>query len=188
MIELTEEHKIKLVEIDKFSTMARFNSIEKAIVIERMISNILVNYLGNEQSKRSLEKYLFYDTLTFDQKINLFNSLNKAKVFNATKNNELLNSDLVKLKTIRNYMAHSMVYNDIDFLNKYDGKEIKFKSYTSKNMVSDITFRIYDKEDNVEKLIFSYNAHVARIQRIVDSLDDILRIQIVASKVKSDTI
>ena len=41
MTELTEEHKNKLIEIEKFSQMTRFYSIDKAIVIERMISNIL---------------------------------------------------------------------------------------------------------------------------------------------------
>lgn len=171
--ELTEKQKLNLQKIEKYAKMARLHSIESAIIVERIISNILVNFLGNKKSKESLEKHLFYDTLTFDQKINLFNSLNKANVFDSKFNKEL-NSDLVKIKTIRNYMAHSSIHTNYEILENFDEIEIIFKSYTSRGMVSDIIFKIYGIEDDVDNLIFSINGVAHRYKRVFDWLNQIL--------------
>mgnify|MGYP003624567982 CR=1 FL=1 len=168
---LTNKQKKNLAEIEKYAQMARLHSIEGAIIVERIISNILLNYLSNEKSKESLEKYLFYDTLSFDQKINLFNSLNKAGAFNDDGYNKELNSDLVKIKNIRNFMAHSMLHTSFDILENFNGIEIKFKSYTSRNMISDITFRIYNNEDDVDNLIFSINGVILRYKRVFSWLN-----------------
>lgn len=176
---LTENQKKNLIEVEKFSEMIRFRSIESAIIVERLISDILIKFLSNEKTKESLEKHLFYDTLSFDQKINLFNSLNKAKAFDNTFNKEL-NADLVKMKIIRNYMAHSMIYTDNEFLERYNGREIEYKSYTSRNMVSNIIFRIYDHEDDVENLIFSYNAVINRFKRVFNWLNQMLTKEVVS--------
>ena len=170
--ELTEKQIDALRKIKSLSHLVRYRAIDGAIIIERMISNALVNCLGNEKTKKSLEKYLFYDTLTFDQKINLYNSLNKAGAFNSEDNKEL-NSDLVKVKTVRNYMAHSIEHNKKSFLDKYDGSEIMFKSFTSKNMISLIKFRIYDENEDMDNLIFSFKALDLRIDRIIKSLEEI---------------
>jgi hypothetical protein len=176
---LTEKQKKNLIDIEKYAEMVRFRSIESAIIVERLISNILVEFIGNEKTKKSLEKHLFYDTLTFDQKINLFNSLNKAKFFYNNYNKEL-NSDLVKMKVIRNYMAHSMIYTDNEFLERYNGREIQFKSYTSREMISNITFKIYENEDDVDNLIFSLNAVILRFNRVYDWLNKILTKEVIS--------
>ena len=152
----------------------RFTAIDSAITIESLISAILIEFLGTESTRETLEKHLFSDVLTFEKKIVLFSSLNKRKLFEPTIENKDLNNNLAYIKLLRNLMAHSALHTDKEVINNFNNREMKFISFTEKNN-KEIIVKFYEMTDEPEKLIFSYNVLVKRFNETFEALDSILK-------------
>lgn len=150
----------------------RFDVIDSAITIEAAISQILIDTLATEKTRKSIDKYLFSDTLTFDKKITLFNSFLKDKVFDQIELSKTLSGDLVYIKNLRNLMAHSILDTSVEFMDIYNNTHVKFKSYTDKG-IKDIIVMFYDKTDNAEQNIYSHHVLTQKINDSIDSLDRI---------------
>ena len=143
--------------MEQHEELVRSKAINGAVILESMLSEILTNFIGTTETKDILSKNLFSDVLTFDQKINLFNSLNKAKVFEPIVGNKIINSDLVYVKTFRNYMAHSILLNNEEEVRRPDKKELYFIAFTQREKNKKIQVNLYNQEYNLEKNVFSYN-------------------------------
>ena len=156
--------------MERHAELIRSKAINGAVIVESIVSEILTNFIGTEETKQILSKNLFSDVLTFDQKINLFNSLNKAKVFEPIANNKTINSDLVYIKTFRNYMAHSMLLNGLEEVRREDKKELYFVAFTQREKNKRIQVNLYSKDSDLNKNIFSYNFLVEIFNRTPDDL------------------
>jgi hypothetical protein len=152
----------------------RFMAIDSAITIESLISSILIEFLGTESTKETLQKHLFSDVLTFEKKIVLFSSLNKKKLFEPTIENKNLNNDLAYIKLLRNLMAHSALHTDKDQINNFNQREMKFISFTEKNN-KEIKVKFYEMTDEPEKLIFSHNVLAKKCNATFEALGLILK-------------
>lgn len=151
----------------------RFIAIDRAITIESIISAILIEFLSTDTTKETLEKHLFSDVLTFEKKIVLFSSFNKKKLFEPTIENKDLNNNLTYIKLLRNLMAHSLLHTDKNVINNFNHREMKFISHTEKNN-KEIIVKFYEKTDEPEKLIFSYNVLVRKCNETLNALSSIL--------------
>ena len=156
--------------MERHAELIRSKAINGAVIVESIVSEILTNFIGTEETEQILSKNLFSDVLTFDQKINLFNSLNKAKVFEPIANNKTINSDLVYIKTFRNYMAHSMLLNGLEEVRREDKKELYFVAFTQREKNKRIQVNLYSKDSDLNKNIFSYNFLVEIFNRTPDDL------------------
>lgn len=134
----------------------RSTVVEFAITIEQIISEILIDYLGNDLTKKIIEKHLFSDALDFDKKIMLFNALNK-KLLPKINGDYKVGDKLGYIKSLRNFMAHCNVHTPPNFIDNYDGDYILFGSYTQREehvvvtiykniIVEDMKTKIYSAE------------------------------------------
>lgn len=160
--------------MEQHAELIRSKAINGAVILESIISEILTNFIGTSETKEILSKNLFSDVLTFDQKINLFNSLNKAKIFEPIVENKTINSDLVYVKAFRNYMAHSILLNGEEEVRRLDKKEIYFIAFTQREKNKKIQVNLYSKDYNLEKNIFSYNFLVEIFNRTTNDLISVL--------------
>lgn len=160
--------------MERHSELIRSKAINGAVIIESMISEILINFIGTDQTREIISKNLFSDVLTFDQKIILFNSLNKKKLFKPSVENKTLNSDLVYVKALRNYMAHSILFNDDNEVRRDNKKELFFVAFTQRENDKKIQVNLYSNEYNLEKNIFSYHFLIEVFNRATDELLEIL--------------
>ena len=160
--------------MEQHSELIRSKAINGAVIMESMISEILTNFFGTNDTREIISKNLFSDVLTFDQKINLFNSLNKNNLFEPTAGSKTLNSDLVYVKMFRNYMAHSILFNDANEVRRNDKKELFYIAFTQREKNKKIQVNLYSKDYNLEKNIFSYNFLVEIVNRSTKELLDIL--------------
>uniref|UniRef100_UPI00404B2D89 hypothetical protein n=1 Tax=Flavobacterium sp. TaxID=239 RepID=UPI00404B2D89 len=154
---------------ERMTYECRSRSIDAAISVENIISEILIRLFGTEKTKTSIEKYLFSDSLTFDAKIKLFNSLKKNNVFDELINDKFISDDLSYLQKVRNYMAHSSQLINSEILNSYNQKEVHFVSFTEKG-TKEIVFYFFNKEDNHQELNFSLNVLFLRRNRTIETL------------------
>lgn len=154
------------------ANLFRFRAIESAIQIEAILSENLIDFLSNESTRKSIEKHLFSDAVTFDRKVILFNSFNKLHLFKPTAENTTLNNDLIYIQKLRNYMAHSVLNTTEEAVMAYNEREISFISFTEKGK-KEVIVQFYEKTDNPEKLIFSYNVLVDKYNRASDNLTSI---------------
>jgi hypothetical protein len=167
MENIDSEKYISLIEKAK---EYRFLAIEAAIDIETIISDILINFIGNEETKDVLGKYLFSDAITFERKVILFNSLNKKKLFQNINENKTLNGDIDYIKNLRNLMAHSKLDTQKETINTSNGIDVKFISFTEKNN-KEITVKFNNEmSDEPEKLIFCYNVLIKKYNDTTDAL------------------
>ena len=78
---MTQEQYENLTKLENAANDYRTRVISTAISVELMISQILINFFGfTKDVKDSVNTYLFSDTLTFEKKISLFNSLHKKNL------------------------------------------------------------------------------------------------------------
>ncbi len=164
--ELNSQNYLAIVEKAK---EFRFRAIEAAVQFEMFISEILIDFLGTEDIKEILRKSLFSDATTFDRKVILFNAFFKKGLFPTIANDKFIPADLDYMKNLRNFMAHSSLKTTKEAINEHDGREIQFVSFKERGD-KEITFRLYDMEDNPEERIFSYNAMTVRYNRTSNSL------------------
>lgn len=165
-------YKKNYISILEKANLFRFKAIESAIQIEAILSENLIDFLSNESTRESIEKHLFSDAVTFDRKLILFNSFNKRHLFKPTAENTTINNDLIYIQKLRNYMAHSVLNTTDEAIMSYNEKEISFISFTEKGK-KEVTVQFYEKTDNPDKLIFSYNVLVDKYNRASDNLASI---------------
>ncbi|WP_163712669.1 hypothetical protein [Mangrovibacterium lignilyticum] len=160
----------KLIKLETISSNIRSSIIDRTITIEAIISELLINLLSTEKTRQSIDKYLFSDTLTFDQKIKLFNSLRKANIFDFHGNGKDIGKNLDFIKNLRNTMAHSMLNSSDEFLEKTDLKTIEYVSFTDKGT---ITVRIIIESDveNQNDKEYGENLIAIRINYLIDILN-----------------
>lgn len=151
---MKKDKDIFFKEKEKKSNKFRSEILNIAINTEFLISKILINFLGEtKEVKETLEKYLFSDTLTFEKKNNLFNSLHKKELFINT--TDSVRSDLDYFKKIRNYMAHSKVAIDYRDVNNLDRNNLLFLSYTERNGEVEIRINIDNDKEDLKNNIYS---------------------------------
>lgn len=142
-------------EKQKLANKYRVEVLNIAVNAEFLISQILINFFGTrEEVKSSVRKYLFSDTLTFEKKINLFNSLHKKEVFiDSTKE---VRSDLMYLKKLRNYMAHSeLAFNFKEYEKESDQNFLTFISFNERKGEEIIRVNLEGVEEDPDRNIFS---------------------------------
>lgn len=159
--------------LKQWSDNYRSEIITLSVFVEMQISQILTELFGtNDKIKYSVKTYLFSDTLTFEKKINLFNSLHKGNVF--VNSDKSTRSDLKYLIKIRNFMAHSqLAFNDLDDLDHYDLSYLQFVSFTERNGEVDIRINTGNKEENPDKNVFSIHGFIERRENLRKNLDEI---------------
>jgi|GEM_PF-5803259 len=159
--------------LKQWSDNYRSEVITLSVFVEMQISQILTELFGtNDKIKYSVKTYLFSDTLTFEKKINLFNSLHKGKVF--LNDEKTMRSDLKYLIKIRNFMAHSqLAFNNLEDLDNYDMSYLQFVSFTERNGEVDIRINISDKDENPDKNVFSIHGFTKRRENLRKNLDAI---------------
>lgn len=164
--------------LKQWSDNYRSEVITLSVFVEMQISQILTELFGtNDQIKYSVQTYLFSDTLTFEKKINLFNSLHKGKVF--VNSDKSMRSDLKYLIKIRNFMAHSqLAFNDLEDLDHYDLSYLQFVSFTERNGEVDIRINISNKEENPDKNVFSIHGFSERRKNLRKNLGAIYDIML----------
>ena len=133
----------------------RSTVIEFSITIEGIISEILIDYLGNDSTKNILEKHLFSDALDFDKKISLFNALNKD-LLPKTKNDTRIGGKLLYIKKLRNFMAHSSIHAPPGFIDNYNGELIEFSSFTQKE--ENVIIKVYKNKIIEDENLKIYNS------------------------------
>lgn len=150
---MTKEQLIKCREIERLAINIRAIIIDLTITIESVISEILLDTLSTQKTRDSIERHLLSNVLTFDQRINLFNSFVNHGAFDPIKIDIRLSSNLSYIRKIRNLMAHSMLDTSIDFIDTFDGKSIRFKSFTSEG-TKDTTIRLGKGNDKVKSGLY----------------------------------
>lgn len=166
------KYKQPIERITEAAKKIRFDIIDSAISIETSISQILIDTLATEKTRKSIDKYLFSETLTFDNKVTLFNSFVKDKVFDKEKINKTLGGDLEYIKKLRNLMAHSMLDTSVEFMDIYNDTYIRFKSFTQKGII-DITVNFHDTTENINENTYSHKVLIEKINKSIDTLDRI---------------
>lgn len=150
---MTQDQHRKCLEIEKLAINIRAIIIDLTITIESVISEILLDTLSTKKTRGSIERHLLSNVLTFDQRINLFNSFVKHGAFDPIKIDNSLSSNISYIRKIRNLMAHSMLDTSIDFIDIFDGKSIRFKSFTSEG-TKDTTIRLGKGNDKVKSGLY----------------------------------
>lgn len=135
----------------------RSTVVEYAITIEQIISEILIDYIGNDLTKNILEKHLFSDALDFDKKIMLFNALNK-KLLPKINDDYKVNDKLGYIKSLRNFMAHCNVHTPPNFIDNYDGEFIEFGSFTQRE--EHVIVKVYRSKNNEDMKTKIYSAEL----------------------------
>jgi hypothetical protein len=135
----------------------RSTVIEYAITIEQIISEILIDYIGNNLTKNILEKHLFSDALNFDQKITLFNALNKD-LLPKVKSELKVGNKLLYIKKLRNFMAHCSIHAPNNFIDNYDGQLIEFGSFTQKE--EHVIVKVYIGKIAEDEKLKTYNSEL----------------------------
>lgn len=167
---MTPEQYIKLNKLEKLSTNIRGLIIDRTISIEAAISEVLINLLSNEKTKNSIDKYLFSDTLTFDNKIKLFNSLFKANAFTFEGDGCKIGESLEIIRKVRNLMAHSILNTSLEFIEKTDFKIIEYLSYRDSG-TSTIKILMGVDKYNEKELEFGELLIIERINYLIDILN-----------------
>lgn len=158
--------------ITQMSEQYRSKIIERTIIIEAFISEILTDITSNSKTKKSIEKHLFSDATTLETKINLFNSMNKAGAFNIKTPNPDLNNDLKYLQKLRNFLSHSLLDTSKEFMDIYDYSFIRYQSFTTKGVLN-IDIYYENQKENVEKRIYNSMEIVKRVNRTEKTLGEI---------------
>lgn len=169
--EINSENYSKIIEI---ATEFRFRAIEASINLETFISEVLIEYLGDEDTKEILRKHLFSDATTFDRKVSIFCALHKKKLFSAIKEDSFIGEDLDVIKYLRNFMAHANLDTRKESINNFDNESVKFVSFKERG-VREITLKLYSKEDSMKDNLFSYNALMLRYNRTSASLQKLAK-------------
>ena len=99
----------ELTELYNWGNRFRCQIIDSAVISETLISEILTELISTTKTRNPIKKHLFTNRLTFEIKIDLFNSLNKNKAFEPHMSDTSINKDLVYIRKLRNLMAHSRI-------------------------------------------------------------------------------
>lgn len=167
---MTPEQYKKLNELERISSNIRGLIIDRTISIEAAISQILIDLLSNDKTRDSIDKYLFSDTLTFDSKIKLFNSLFKAKAFTYEGDGRKIGESLDIIRNVRNLIAHSMLNTSIEFLEKTDLKTVEYFSYRERG-VSVLKIIIGGDDYDDKNLEYGENLVISMINYLIEILD-----------------
>ena len=147
----------------------RSTVVEFAITIESIISEILIDFLGNDSTKSIFEKHLFSDVLAFDKKISLFNALYKD-LLPKEESNINIPETLNYIKMLRNYMAHCSIHAPEGFIDNYEGEMIEFGSFTQKE--EHVVIKVYKSEvvEDMKKKIYSSEMFYSKCKAVITEL------------------
>ena len=147
----------------------RSTVVEYAITIENIISEILIDFLGNDSTKSIFEKHLFSDVLAFDKKIMLFNALYKD-LLPKTETKINIPETLGYVKMLRNYMAHCSIHAPDVFIDNYTGEWIEFGSFTQKD--EHVVVKVYKSkiDEDMKKRIYSSELFYEKCKIVIEEL------------------
>jgi hypothetical protein len=168
-----EELDVELTKLYGWGNQFRCQIIDSAVISETLISEILTELISTPKTRSPIKKHLFSNRLTFEIKIDLFNSLNKSKAFEPHMTDKSINKDLVYLRKIRNLMAHSRIDTADEAKTLFKQEKIRFFSITSDGL-KPVIINFKGNTDDHEKLIFSQEVFIPKMMAINTRLASLL--------------
>lgn len=160
-------------EIEKKSEIVRGRIIDATITIENFISIALSELFSKEDVLDLFDKYIMSDTLNFDQKKQILCSLIKHNQIQLDNHYEKFSFDLQIIQDLRNIIAHTTLMTTEEEIENYDGRYIKYVSFSRKFWRKEITILLNSEDINkedVKKDIYSFTSFIIKANAISEIL------------------
>ena len=139
--------------------------------IEIQMSKFLSNVLCKQEYKEVFERFVMYDSLTFDKKKLLFTNLKSKGLLKEYEPYKKIGGDLEYIQKLRNKMAHAVLLTDQSAVNSYDGSKFMLISFSGVNGPEKIEYNISQAAENPDKHIFAKDGVIERAERLKDWFD-----------------